>query len=90
MKALVIQELGHLAVEDRGLPSQRPDYIRVKTVAVAVNPSTFTSPLNPDLSANVGQADALRTHQTGRAGHVLGDYVLQYLQTSHMLTNRRL
>lgn len=42
MKALVIQELGHLAVDDRDLPLQRPNYVRVKTATVAVNPSTLT------------------------------------------------
>jgi hypothetical protein len=42
MKAVVIQEAGKATVAEKPVPSMRPDYIRVKTVAVALNPTDAT------------------------------------------------
>ncbi len=41
MKAVVIQEAGKAGLVDIEEQSMRPDYIKVKTVAVGVNPSKF-------------------------------------------------
>ena len=43
MKAIVIQEEGKAAIVDVDKPSMRPDYIKVKTVALALNPSKSLS-----------------------------------------------
>lgn len=39
MKAVIIQETGKAALVDIEKQSMRPDYIRIRSVAVAVNPS---------------------------------------------------
>jgi NADPH:quinone reductase-like Zn-dependent oxidoreductase len=39
MKAVIIKELGVATLTDIKEQSMRPDYIKVKTVAVAVNPT---------------------------------------------------
>lgn len=41
MKAVIIKETGTAALADIKEQSMRPDYIRVKTVAVALNPTDF-------------------------------------------------
>ena len=40
MKAVIIKEVGKAELVDIKRQSMRPDYIKIKTVAVAVNPST--------------------------------------------------
>jgi len=40
MKAVIIKETGKAALVDIEKQSMRPNYIRVKSVAVAVNPSS--------------------------------------------------
>lgn len=41
MKAVIVKEIGKAAVADVPEQSQRPDYVKIKTVAVAVNPSNY-------------------------------------------------
>ena len=41
MKAVIIKELGVAELTDIKEQSIRPDYIKIKTVAVAVNPADF-------------------------------------------------
>ena len=43
MKALVIQKQDEAKVADAPIPKLRPDYVKVKTSAVALNPSKYTS-----------------------------------------------
>jgi NADPH:quinone reductase-like Zn-dependent oxidoreductase len=40
MKSVIIKEVGKAELADIKEQSMRPDYIKVKTVAVALNPST--------------------------------------------------
>src|SRR5690349_3621489 len=53
MKALIIKQHGHAAVAD--IPSQnlRPGYIKVKTIAVAVNPTDLHH------TANAGRVNGI-------------------------------
>ena len=44
MKAVVIQEQHKAKVADAPIPKIRPDYVKVKTIAVALNPSTGSFP----------------------------------------------
>ena len=41
MKALVIQKEDEAKVTDAPIPKLRPDYVKVKTSAVALNPSNL-------------------------------------------------
>jgi len=41
MKAVVVKEAGKAELVDIKEQSMRPDYVKVKTVAVSVNPSTI-------------------------------------------------
>lgn len=41
MKAVIIKETGKAEMADIKPQSMRPNYIRVKTVALALNPSKF-------------------------------------------------
>jgi NADPH:quinone reductase-like Zn-dependent oxidoreductase len=42
MKAVTILEKGRVGVIDREEPQMRPDYIKVKAIAVGINPSMFS------------------------------------------------
>lgn len=45
MKALIVQDVGVAkVVDDANEPSLRPDYVKVKVAAVALNPSTSIMP----------------------------------------------
>lgn len=41
MKALVIQGPAEAVVQDVPVPKLKPDYVKVKVVAVALNPSMY-------------------------------------------------
>ena len=52
MKAVIIQERGKAALADIKEQSMRADYVKIKTVAVAVNPSTIHVLRTVDSRAN--------------------------------------
>lgn len=54
MKAAIIEKVGSAAVVDVKEQAARSDYVRVKTVAVAVNPSRapYSHPLQTRTKAN--------------------------------------
>lgn len=56
MKAVIIKERGKAALVDIEEQSMRPDYIKIRTVAVAVNPSmNFSARTITLVSANILQ-----------------------------------
>jgi NADPH:quinone reductase-like Zn-dependent oxidoreductase len=52
MKAVIIQERGKAALADIKEQSMRSDYVKIKTVAVAVNPSMIHVLRTVDSGAN--------------------------------------
>jgi NADPH:quinone reductase-like Zn-dependent oxidoreductase len=52
MKAVIIQERGKAALADIKEQSMRSDYVKIKTVAVAVNPSMIHVLRTVDSRAN--------------------------------------
>ena len=46
MKAIVVQEKGKAEVTEIPVPPLRPEYVKVKVVAVALNPSEMCSQLS--------------------------------------------
>ncbi|CAG8961838.1 hypothetical protein HYFRA_00014014 [Hymenoscyphus fraxineus] len=63
MKALVIQELRKAAVIDIDEPTSRPGYYKVKTVAVALNPSCdyagIVTEIGPSCESNIQVGDKI-------------------------------
>lgn len=73
MKAVIIKETGKAELVDIKEQSMRPKYIKVKTVAVGLNPSTWELLTCPrDLLTSL--ADFQMTDGDGAVGSILGSY----------------
>lgn len=69
MKSVIIKEVGKAELADIKEQSMRPDYIKVKTVAVALNPSTHELwKCLPDLLTSL--ADFQHTDGVGPVGGI--------------------
>ena len=71
MKAVIIKETGKAELVEIKEQSMRPKYIKVKTVAVALNPSTQEL-LNCLLNLLTSLADFQMTDGDGAVGSILG------------------
>ena len=73
MKAVIIKETGKAELAEIKEQSMRPNYIKVKTVAVALNPSTQEL-LNCLLNLLTSLADFQMTDGDGAVGSILGSH----------------
>lgn len=64
MKAVIVVQQGRVRVEDRPEPQLRLDYIKVKTVAAGLNPSTFSQPFAPFAHAKTDSFQLMRLLST--------------------------
>ena len=76
MKAVIIKETGKAELVDIKEQSMRPKYIKVKTVAVALNPSTWEL-LKCLLDLLTSLADFQMTDGAGAVGGILGEHDCQ-------------
>ena len=83
MKAVIIKEAGKAEVTDIKEQSMRPDYIKIKSVALGVNPSTVFDGLTTREPDNRrATADFHHTAFAGLVGGILGRNLHQHFMAT--------
>ena len=88
MKAVIIKETGKAELAEIEEQSMRPKYIKVKTVAVALNPSMYSRAVKSNCYNDLltSSADYQMTDGDGAVGSILGEHGLPRLSSYFGLT----